>query len=75
MKRYPEIKLLEGLQKKSTKVLILQINIREMIQAILEGTFQISPARRIYITKLGKKKMRPVGIPDFREKLSKTDYK
>lgn len=43
--------------------------IEEIIQAIKSEQFNLTPARRIYIPKPGKKDKRPLGIPNFRDKL------
>nr|YP_009463703.1 RNA-dependent DNA polymerase [Haematococcus lacustris]AUW36525.1 RNA-dependent DNA polymerase [Haematococcus lacustris] len=43
--------------------------IEELVSRIKKGTFRFSPFRRIFIPKPGKKKKRPLGIPNFTDRL------
>ena len=49
-----------------------QMNMKKIIkisESIKNGTFKFSPSRRIYIPKPGKKKLRPLSIPNLTDKI------
>ena len=43
--------------------------IKKIIQSLKDGTYHPQPVRRMYIAKKNSKKMRPLGIPTFTDKL------
>jgi len=43
--------------------------IKKIIQSLKDGTYYPQPVRRMYIAKKNSKKMRPLGIPTFTDKL------
>lgn len=44
-------------------------NIQELSQSLKKGSFKWKPGRRIMIDKPGKKEKRPLGLPDFDDKI------
>lgn len=57
-----------GTNKETIDGISLQ-RIEELVSKIKDGTFRFSPFRRIFIPKPGKKKKRPLGIPNFTDRL------
>lgn len=43
--------------------------IKKICKQMKEGTFKFGPFRRVYIPKPGKKKKRPLGIPNFMDRI------
>jgi group II intron reverse transcriptase/maturase len=43
--------------------------IRDLIKDLRNGTYHATPVRRVYIPKKNGKKLRPLGVPSFRDKL------
>nr|YP_009492182.1 hypothetical protein [Pseudopediastrum integrum]AWI68777.1 hypothetical protein [Pseudopediastrum integrum] len=44
-------------------------NVQELLQSIKEETFKFKPVKRLYFPKPGKKTLRPIGIPTWRDRI------
>lgn len=58
-----------GIDKKTLEGMNLKI-INKIAEEFKEKTFKFSPVRRVYIPKLGKNKLRPLGIPTLKDRIA-----
>lgn len=59
---------IDGIEKDDYSV-NLKANVEHLVKRMRNGSYQPEPIRRVYIPKDGSKKMRPLGISCYEDKL------